>query len=66
MKNIDSDIDTAILENIDIDRGILQNINIDKISYRLEFGISNTPIPSGPLVVPSGPLLRALVVPSGP
>ena len=35
----------AILENIDIDidRGILQNIDIDKISYRLGFGISNTP-----------------------
>ena len=33
------------LENInivmDIDKGILQNIDIDKISYRLEFGISN-------------------------
>ena len=37
----------AILENIDInidiDKGILQNIDIDKISYRLGFGISNTP-----------------------
>ena len=31
----------AILENID--KGILQNIDIDKISYRLGFGISNTP-----------------------
>ena len=47
LKNID--IDMAILENIDIDidididKGILQNIDIDKISYRLEFGISNTP-----------------------
>ena len=29
------------LENVDIDKGILQNIDIDKISYRLEFGISN-------------------------
>ena len=43
-KNID--IDMAILENIDIDidKGILQNIDIHKISYRLGFGISNTPI----------------------
>ena len=44
-KNID--IDKAILENInidiDIDKGIFQNIDIDKISYRLGFGISNTP-----------------------
>ena len=41
------DIDMAILENIDIgidiDKGILQNIDINKISYRLGFGISNTP-----------------------
>ena len=49
MKNIDIyiDIDMAILVNIDIDididKGISQNIDIDKISYRLEFGISNTP-----------------------
>ena len=45
LKNID--IDMAILENIDIDididKGISQNIDIDKISYRLGFGISNTP-----------------------
>ena len=57
LKNIDIDIDMVILENIDIDididmdfleyidididKGILQNIDIDKISYRLEFGISN-------------------------
>ena len=51
MKNIDIDIDMVILvnididmdflENIDIDKGILKNIDIDKISYRLEFGISN-------------------------
>ena len=43
--DIDIDIDMAILENIDIDidKGILQNVDIDKISYRLEFGISNTP-----------------------
>ena len=45
--DIDIDIDMAILENIDIDinidKGILQNIDIDKISYRLGFGISNTP-----------------------
>ena len=44
-KNID--IDMAILENIDIDididKGALQNIVIDEISYRLGFGISNTP-----------------------
>ena len=42
----DIDIDMAIPENIDIDidKGILQNINIDKISYRLGFGISNTPM----------------------
>ena len=45
MKNIDIDIDIdmAILENIDIDKGILQNIDINNISYRLGFGISNTP-----------------------
>ena len=47
LKNIDIDIDMAILGNIDIDididKGILQNIDIDKISYRLGFGISNTP-----------------------
>jgi len=46
--DIDIDIDMAILENIDIDididKGILQNIDIDEISYRLGFGISNTPI----------------------
>ena len=48
--DIDIDIDMAILENIDIDidididKGIWQNIDIDKISYRLGFGISNTPI----------------------
>ena len=45
--DIDIDIDMAILENIDIvidiDKGVLQNIDIDKISYRLGFGISNTP-----------------------
>ena len=43
MKNIDIDIDMVILENIDIDidKGILQNIDIDKMSYQLEFGISN-------------------------
>ena len=45
--DIDIDIDMAILENIDIDididKGIFQNIDIDKISYRLGFGISNTP-----------------------
>ena len=47
LKNIDIDIDMAIIENIDIDidKGIFQNIDIDKISYRLGFGISNTPIP---------------------
>ena len=40
---------SANLENIDIDidKGILQNIDIDKISYRLGFGISNTPNPLG-------------------
>ena len=39
------DILKEILKNIDIDidKGNLQNIDIDKISYRLEFGISNTP-----------------------
>ena len=43
--DIDIDIDKDILKNIDIDidKGILQNIDIDKISYRLGFGISNTP-----------------------
>ena len=49
-ENININIDMAILENIDIDididKGILQNIDIVKISYRLGFGISNTP--SGP------------------
>ena len=41
--DIDIDIDMDFLENIDIniDKGILQNIGIDRISYRLEFGISN-------------------------
>ena len=29
MKNIDIDIDKAILENIDIDRAVLENIDID-------------------------------------
>ena len=37
------DIDKAIRENIAIVKGILKNIDIDKISYRLGFGISNTP-----------------------
>ena len=43
LENIDMeiDIDMDFLENIDIDKGILKNIDIDKISYRLEFGISN-------------------------
>ena len=55
MKNIDIDIDMVILENIDIeidsdmdflenidiDKGILKGIDIDKISYQLEFSISN-------------------------
>ena len=44
LENIDIDIDMDFLENID--KGILQNIDIDKISYRLGFGISNTPIPA--------------------
>ena len=48
--NVYIDIDMAILENIDIDKGILQNIDIDKISYRLGFGISNTPISPAPLL----------------
>ena len=41
--NIDINIDKEILENIDsdIDKEISENIDIDKISYRLEFGISN-------------------------
>ena len=55
MENIDINIDKeylkniviaiAILESIDIDsdKGIFQNNDIDKISYRLGFGISNTP-----------------------
>ena len=46
LENIDIDIDMDFLENIDIDvdinEGILQNIDINKISYRLEFGISNS------------------------
>ena len=45
LENIDMDIGIDFLENIDniidIDKGIWQNIDIDKISYRLEFGISN-------------------------
>ena len=51
MENIDIDIDIDIdkdnLKNIDIDidMAILENIDIDKISYRLGFGISNTPNP---------------------
>ena len=51
LKNID--IDMAILENIDIDKGIFQNIDIDKISYRLGFGISNTPNWSPPKLIQS-------------
>ena len=51
-KNID--IDMAIFENINIsiniDDGILQNIDIDKITYRLECGISNTPIQKRPTI----------------
>jgi len=58
LKNIDIniDIDLAIFENIDIDidKGILQNIDIDKISYRLGFGISNSPIVRGCLGVDGG------------
>ena len=43
LENIDIDIaiDMDFLENIDIDKGILPNIDIDKISYQMEFGISN-------------------------
>ena len=43
--DIDIDIDKNNLKNIDIDidKGILQNIDMDNISYRLGFGISNTP-----------------------
>ena len=47
LENIDIkiDINMDFLENIDIDidinKGIMKNIDIDKISYRLEFGISN-------------------------
>ena len=45
--DIDIDIDKDNLKNIDIDididKRILQNIDIDNISYRLGFGISNTP-----------------------
>ena len=40
-------IDMDFLEYIDINKGILQNIDIDKISYRLEFGISNRAITLG-------------------
>ena len=44
--DIDIDIDKEVLENIniDIDKEILENIDIDKISNRLDFGISNSPI----------------------
>ena len=52
--DIDIDIDMDFLEYIDIDidiaKGILQNINIDKISYRLEFGISNRATPLTPIL----------------
>ena len=41
LENIDIDMDSLENIDIDIDKGILQNIDIDKISYRLEFGISN-------------------------
>ena len=43
LENIDIDIVMDVLENIDIDidKGILQNIYINKISYQLEYGISN-------------------------
>ena len=47
LENIDIDrallenIDKEILENIDINKEISENIDIYKISYRLEFGISN-------------------------
>ena len=50
LENIDNDIDIdkEILENIDIeidiDKEISENIDIDKISNRLEFGISNSPM----------------------
>ena len=40
LENIDIDMD--FLENIDIDKGILKNIDIIKISFGLEFSISNT------------------------
>ena len=47
-ENIDIDIDKANLKNIDIDididKEVLENIDIDKISNRLEFGISNSPM----------------------
>ena len=48
---IDIDIDKEILENIDIDidKEISENIDIDKISYRLEFGISNRASRTPPL-----------------
>ena len=53
-KNINIDIDMAIFENINIsiniDDGILLNIDIDEITYRLEFGISNTPIQKRPTI----------------
>ena len=42
LENIDIDIDMDFLENIDIDKGILKNIDIIKISFGLEFSISNT------------------------
>ena len=32
--------------DIDIDKEIAENIDIDKISYRLEFGISNRATPT--------------------
>ena len=41
LENIDIDMDFLENIDIDIDKGILKNIDIDKISYQLEFGISN-------------------------
>ena len=44
LKTINIDIDKEILETIDIDKEILENIDIDEISNRLEFGMSNRAI----------------------
>ena len=52
LENIDIDMDFLENIDIDIDKRICQNINIDKISYQLEFGISNRAISTEYLTSP--------------